>query len=662
MVTQDVQRLENGLRSLIDTFGIVFELIFGVYYLYTQISHLNFSFKGLFWLVFILMLSNILIVAISQIFGLRGNWARDKRVSVLQEVFQGIRAIKTLSWEDIFEGKILKTRQEEFWNIRMIRIIDAFFNSLIRSIGFIIMLVLSVWLEGTELKVDLYSALVLINQLVYPITAFPWNIGSAVGCIFPYMRLQTHFKAKEVIRIQNTLEKTNLSNAKALKEKVLDIKELEYVWDDSAEKGIRIKEFAVEKGELIMIYGDNGSGKTTLLRLILGEIDQKSGLISVDKDNIAYVSQDTWLIDGSFQENIILNEAFNEEKYRNCLNSCALLKEIEGKEKGFNLGLNGNKLSGGQRQRVSLCRALYQEKELYFLDDVFSSLDEQVADEIFKEYVLKWLVNKGKTVLFITSQEKYIKWAHRAFELKGGELIGLDVKKYGELMIERKPSRNEKKEMKIIENSESIDVSNKKKLEYFQPFAWGGIQRYLQSLGTKTFVFILLISLIQQAAKHYSEIFFNNLLTTPSKGGNNFPLAVFYMVLTIARGLVYCFGVLKVSQAMFKELIKFMLNANMSFFEEYQPGDLINYLTRDIDSIDCGLPEDVNGWASNLINIIGIFAVISYEFPVLIALCWLIGHRAFKYYRDYSRNNKILNQDMKIIEARLLNEILELSQ
>jgi len=656
VITQDVQRLESGLRSFIETFGILGELCIGVCYLYNQISNLNFSFSGLFWLISILMIGNISIVGISQIFGLKGHWARDKRVWVLQEVFQGIRAIKTLCWEDIFEGKILKTRKEEFSNIRMIRIIDAFFNSLIRSIGFIIMLVLSVWLEGTQLKMDLYSSLVLINQLVYPITAFPWNIGNAIGCIFPYMRLQSHFKAKE------TQKKEDFSMKNP--DTILEIRNLEFQWSNEMQ-GLNIKALSMRKGELIMIYGANGSGKTTLLRLILGELTAKNGYIYVNKDKLAYVSQDTWLIDSSFQENIVLDETFNEEKYRNCLNCCSLLEEIQVKEKGFNLGLNGNKLSGGQRQRVSLCRALYQEKELYLLDDVFSSLDEKVAQEIFKEYVMKGLISQGKTVLFITSQEKYLAWAHKAFELKGGSLINFEKKILKNMVFQEE--NNEENMKALVLNNESLenDKNKEKTLEYIQPFAWIGIRKYLQTLGTKTFLLILLISLIQQAAKHYSEIFFNNILTSPqsqAKNENSYNLAIIYMILTIARGLFYCFGVLKVSQIFFKEILKMMLNANMEFFEKYQPGELINYLTRDIDSIDCGLPENVNGWASTMINIIGIFAVISYEFPMLIALCWIIANKAFKYYQNYSKNNKIQNQNMKAKEARLLNEIMELSQ
>ena len=652
LITQDVSKLENGMRSLIETFGIIIELISGVSYLYSQLSHMA-SFSGLSWLILCLMIGNISIVAISQIFGLRGQKARDIRVSLLQEVFQGIKQIKTLSWEDVFIKRIEKTRLEEFKNIRMIRIIDAFFNSMIRSIGFIILLVLSIWLEGTVMteKLDLYSALVLINQLVYPITAFPWNIGSAIGMVFPYMRLQGYMNSKEVEQQE-----------KHYKDGGVMIKDLEYQWKIGV-PGINIKELYISKGSFVMIYGANGAGKTTLLRLMLGELNADKGYISIDKGDVAYVSQDTWLMNGTFEENIILDKPFDSTSYENCLKACSLYEEVLYKEKGFEIGLNGSRLSGGQRQRLALCRALYQDKEVYLLDDIFSSLDEKVAEEILNEYVIKGLVNRGKTIIFITSQERYLHIAHEAYELNSGELVKI-VKKSRVIQEVMKKLDIKSPDEKIIKLCEGDKQDNKPHKMILQPFSSKGIKRYLKALGLKPLLLIISISITQQATRHYSEIYFNDILTSSgsSPSQNSYHIAVIFMVLTLARGLFYCYGVLKVSQLIFKEILKALLHANIDFYEEYQPGELINYLTRDIDSLDCNLPEDFNGWASTMINISGIFVVITYEFPVLIAVCWVIANQAFKYYRTHSQMNKLLKQIIKDKESKVFNELMELSQ
>lgn len=43
------------------------------------------------------------------------------------------------------------------------------------------------------------------------------------------------------------------------------------------------------------------------------------------------------------------------------------------------IGERGATLSGGQKARVSLARAIFAHKDIYLLDDVFSSLDKKVA-------------------------------------------------------------------------------------------------------------------------------------------------------------------------------------------------------------------------------------------------------------------------------------------
>ena len=48
------------------------------------------------------------------------------------------------------------------------------------------------------------------------------------------------------------------------------------------------------------------------------------------------------------------------------------------------IGERGINLSGGQKQRVQLARAVYQDCDIYLLDDVLSAVDAQTGSFIFK--------------------------------------------------------------------------------------------------------------------------------------------------------------------------------------------------------------------------------------------------------------------------------------
>ena len=46
--------------------------------------------------------------------------------------------------------------------------------------------------------------------------------------------------------------------------------------------------------------------------------------------------------------------------------------------------LQGTNISGGQKHRISLARAVYQDKDIYLLDDPLAAVDVHVAKHIFK--------------------------------------------------------------------------------------------------------------------------------------------------------------------------------------------------------------------------------------------------------------------------------------
>lgn len=85
----------------------------------------------------------------------------------------------------------------------------------------------------------------------------------------------------------------------------------------------------------------------------------------------------------------------DKAKYKCVLNACSLKKDLELFSHGDQtiIGDRGINLSGGQKQRVQLARALYQDADIYLLDDPFSAVDAHTGSELFKVWTLVWIIS-----------------------------------------------------------------------------------------------------------------------------------------------------------------------------------------------------------------------------------------------------------------------------
>ena len=105
----------------------------------------------------------------------------------------------------------------------------------------------------------------------------------------------------------------------------------------------------------------------------------------------------SWIQNSNIQENILFGSPMNNKRYKNVLRVCSLEKDLEILEHGdqTEIGERGLNLSGGQKQRIQLARAVYQDRDIYLLDDIFSAVDAQTGSEIFKvtpiEYIASFL-------------------------------------------------------------------------------------------------------------------------------------------------------------------------------------------------------------------------------------------------------------------------------
>lgn len=208
----------------------------------------------------------------------------------------------------------------------------------------------------------------------------------------------------------------------------------------STESTFKIRNFNldIKKGEHIAIAGKSGSGKTTVIDLLLGIIKPLDGDILISNwkpeiaiakfpGRIAYVPQQTVIVNGSIRKNIALGfeeNFFTDDEIWKALelsNLKAFILDLDDKL-NYEVGENGNNLSGGQKQRLGIARALITNPELIILDEATSSLDAE------SESLITRSINdlKGqKTIVTIAHRYATIKNADRIVYMDNGNVLGI---------------------------------------------------------------------------------------------------------------------------------------------------------------------------------------------------------------------------------------------
>jgi ABC-type multidrug transport system fused ATPase/permease subunit len=193
--------------------------------------------------------------------------------------------------------------------------------------------------------------------------------------------------------------------------------------------------FHAEPGKVTALVGSSGSGKSTIISLVAAFHTPTSGTVTVDDVDLATVRldsyrtqlgvvlQDTFLFDGTIEENIAFARpgATKEQILEAC--RIARVDEFAEKfEKRYDtvVGERGVKLSGGQRQRVSIARAILADPRILILDEATSSLDSE--SEALIQEGLRYLM-QGRTTFVIAHRLSTIRRADQILVVENGRIV-----------------------------------------------------------------------------------------------------------------------------------------------------------------------------------------------------------------------------------------------
>jgi ATP-binding cassette subfamily B protein len=179
-------------------------------------------------------------------------------------------------------------------------------------------------------------------------------------------------------------------------------------------------------GKVSALVGSSGAGKSTIFALIERFYDPQLGQVLIDgqdardvtmaslRGSMAFVTQDSFLFEGTIRENIMAGRREASEAEMFAAAKAANAHEfISAFPQGYErkVGEGGSNLSGGQRQRVAIARAMLRNAPILLLDEATSALD--AVSEAKVKQALDALM-KGRTTIVI---------AHRLSTVRNADII-----------------------------------------------------------------------------------------------------------------------------------------------------------------------------------------------------------------------------------------------
>uniref|UniRef100_A0A8W4FM45 Multidrug resistance-associated protein 4 n=1 Tax=Sus scrofa TaxID=9823 RepID=A0A8W4FM45_PIG len=618
----------------------------------------------------------------------------DDRIRTVSEVKTGIRTVKMYTWEKSIMDLIARLRRKEISKIlrssylRGLNLASFFaLSKIMVFVTFITIVLLENVITASQVfvMVTLFEALRLSGTL-----HFPMAVEKVSEAVVSIRRVKNFLLLDEVSERNSQLPSDG--------ETIVQLQDFTAFWDKAS--GIPTLQglsFTVRPGELLAVVGPVGAGKSSLLSAVLGELPPSQGQVTV-RGRIAYVPQQPWLFPGTMRSNILFGKKYEKDRYEKVLKACALEELLVGRDLTV-VGDRGTPLSAGQKARISLARAMYQDADIYLLDDPLSAVDAGVSKHLFEQCIRQAL--HEKITILVTHQLWYLKAASQILILKDGKIMkkgtyvefpkpGVD---FEDILLktneEAEPSRvpdsptlrgwpsessvqsqesprpsledaaPEDQDSETIQVTLSLESRSEGKVDFktYKDYFTAGAHWNI----------IILLILINIAAQVNKDICFGlrpqanelstlyamaygkgSLILLPDPGWYFTPYSVLTagtVLFGITRSLLMFYVLVNSSQTLHKQMLESVLRAPVLFFDRNPTGRILNRFSKDTGHMDDLLPQIFQDFVQTFLLVMGVVGVMVVVIPWTVIPLIPLGIIFFvlrRYFLETSRDVKRL--------------------
>ncbi|ROL49384.1 Multidrug resistance-associated protein 1 [Anabarilius grahami] len=539
----------------------------------------------------------------------------DGRIKLMNEILSGIKILKFYAWENAFRERVLGYREKELNALKKSQILYSISIASFNSSTFLIAFAMF----GVYVLIDdkhvldaqkVFVSMALINILKAPLSQLPFAMSTTMQAVVSLKRLGK-FLCQDELK------------------------------PDSVER-------APYNPDVDSVVIDDGTfswskDSTPCLRSTFFQ------------GSVAYVPQQAWIQNATLKDNILFGRERKGSWYQKVVEACALLPDLEILPGGdlTEIGEKGLNLSGGQKQRVSLARAVYKKADIYLFDDPLSAVDAHVGQHIFEKVIGPNGVLKNKTRILVTHGLSFLPQVDLILVMEDGEIT--EMGSYAELLSRQNAFANFVKAFSVSERKEStthrgtrksvsrlsmtdfsIDLSQEQlisgdmgsatiqtmeaisdkeqeqdqeeigRLTQADKAHTGRVKlelyvEYFRTIGLALIIPIIFLYAFQQAASlaynYWLSLWADEPVVNGTQVNTDLKLGVFG-ALGFAQGtaifgttVAISLGGIIASRHLHLDLLNNVLHSHMSFFESTPSGNLLNRFSKEIDAIDCMIPD-----------------------------------------------------------------------
>ncbi|MBZ3874542.1 Canalicular multispecific organic anion transporter 1 [Sciurus carolinensis] len=640
LMSVDAQKLMDVTSFLHLLWSTVLQIVLSIYFLWRELGPSVLAGVGV--MVLLIPVNGILVTKNRSI-QFNNMKHKDRRLKTMNEILSGIKILKYFAWEPSFKDQVHNIRKKELKNLRL-------FGQLQTLIILILQLapvLVSVITFAVYVLVDsnnildaekAFTSITLFNILRFPLSMLPMMISSVLQASVSVERLEKYLGGDDLdtsaIRHDHNFDKA------------VQFSEASFTWDPDAETTIQDVNLDIMEGQLVAVVGTVGSGKSSLMSAMLGEMENVHGHITI-KGTIAYVPQQSWIQNGTIKDNILFGSEFNEKKYQQVLEACALLPDLEILPGGdmAEIGEKGINLSGGQKQRVSLARATYQNADIYILDDPLSAVDAHVGKHIFNKVLGPNGLLNGKTRLLVTHSIHFLPQVDQIVVVGNGTI--LEKGSYNDLLAKKGVfAKNLKTFVKRPGPEGEVTVNDGSEEEDDDIGLMAGLEELPEEAASLTMKRenslrrTLSRSYVLNSVAAIGSNLWLSAWTSDSQtlNGTNYPTSQrdmrigIYAALGFAQGIcifvgafLSVYGCIHASKILHEQLLNNILRAPMSFFDTTPIGRIVNRFAGDISTMDDTLPQTFRSWILCFLSILSTIIMICMATPVFTIIVIPLG-------------------------------------